>query len=296
MLTGSGGTVPATEPTELQFIQNYYAAGYEVVQLAWRDEWENSSDPPYPPGSYGNVQYAGCRPATFLRYVYDHYFTPSGTAGMCAQGSSAGSAAIAYALAWYGAGDPTVQNGGYLDNVELLAGPPLSDIYEGCEYPRDGPVTVCGTGGIAACTGWPSGGLSNPPSYLDPARTGVREWTNIPQCAGTTVSTTWDPIWKAESIVSASVTTQQLTYPKTSVGAWLCDTSTTTMNNTSAQGYLFYKRVSTGLQHYTVNAIYSCQGAEGIAGGNTKPDLSGFSGLTAIEADMKDLIRGCVKH
>jgi hypothetical protein len=129
-----------------------------------------------------------------------------------------------------------------------------------------------------------------------PPRTGVREWTNIPQCAGTTDTSTWDPIWKAESIVNASATTQQLTYPKTSVGAWLCDTSTTTMNNTSAQGYLFYKRVSTGLQRYTVNAIYSCQGAEGVGGGNTKADLSGFSGLTAIENDMKNTTTGCVKH
>src|SRR2546423_15724395 len=115
----------------------------------------------------------------------------------CAQGSSAGSAAIAYALAWYGAGDSTVQNGGYLDNVELLAGPPLSDIYEGCEYPRDGAVTVCGTGGISACTGWASGGLFDPPSYLDPARTGGREWGKIPHCARKIdKSSTREPGWE----------------------------------------------------------------------------------------------------
>jgi hypothetical protein len=40
---------------------------------------------------------------------------------MCALGDSAGSAAIAYSLAYYGAGS-------YLDNVELLSGPVLSDI------------------------------------------------------------------------------------------------------------------------------------------------------------------------
>src|SRR2546423_14143085 len=99
----------------------------------------------------------------------------------CAQGSSAGSAAIAYALAWYGAGDSTVQNGGYLDNVELLAGPPLSDIYEGCEYPRDGAVTVCGTGGVAACARGPPGWLSDPPPGLSPARTGAMRGTHFPQ-------------------------------------------------------------------------------------------------------------------
>jgi hypothetical protein len=250
MLAGSGGTAPSTEPTELQFIQHYYAAGYEVIQLAWDDEWENSSDPPYPPGSYGNIQYAACRPATFLNYIYN---TPllfnrdlnHPHAGMCAQGKSAGSAAIAYALAWYGAGDPTTLSGGYLDNVELLAGPPLGDIYEGCEYPHDGAVTVCGPGmdWIDACTGWPGGGIPIPPVYADPARTGVREWTNIPQCGGTTTDTsTWNPIWRAESIVAPPVNLQQFTYPNTSMEAWLCASSKTPMNNTTPQGYYFYKR------------------------------------------------------
>ena len=124
----------------------------------------------------------------------------------------------------------------------------------------------------------------------------MREWTNIPQCGGTADTSTWNQIWQGESIVSPSVTTQQLTYAKTSVAGWLCDTSTTTMNNTSAQGYLFYKRVSTGLQHYRVNAIYSCAGPEGIAGGNTKADLTGFTGLAAVENDMKDTANGCIKH
>ena len=68
------------------------------------------------------------------------------------------------------------------------------------------------------------------------------------------------------------------------------------MNNTSAQGYLFYQQVSTGLQNYTVNAIYSCQGPEGVAGGNTKADLSGNTGLKAVENDMTDSVKGCVKH
>src|SRR5208282_4513681 len=58
----------------------------------------------------------------------------------CAQGFSAGSSAVAYALAWYGAGS-------YLDNAELLSGPVFSDIQQGCEYPQP-PLAgwVCNNG------------------------------------------------------------------------------------------------------------------------------------------------------
>lgn len=48
--------------------------------------------------------------------------------------SSAGAAAIAYPLAWYGADRNTP--GGYLDTVLFTSGPTLSDIKAGCQYPQ----------------------------------------------------------------------------------------------------------------------------------------------------------------
>jgi len=52
--------------------------------------------------------------------------TAQNRAGYCAQGEARGSAQIAYSLALYGSGT-------YLDKVELLSGPVLSDLEQGCE-------------------------------------------------------------------------------------------------------------------------------------------------------------------
>jgi hypothetical protein len=256
MFTGAGGTAPATLPTEIQFVQHYVSNGYELVQFAWHDEWEDTYFP-VPPDWFGNVQFAACRQATFLKFVHSStQVTPQTPVilyqtgkGMCAQGSSAGSAAIAYAMAWYGAADSST---GFLDNVELLAGPPLSRIDLGCQESPAPNVTVCGSGGINACRGWPSSGISLSPTYISPAYNGVRQWTNVTACAAPGGNTSpWNSAWDSMSIVSPSVTAQQLTYPKTSVGAWLCDTTTgATMNNTTPEGYFFYEQVDTALQSF----------------------------------------------
>ena len=51
-----------------------------------------------------NVRTAACRPATLLHWIWrdSGYYT---VGGMCAHGFSAGAGEVAYALAWYGAGD-----------------------------------------------------------------------------------------------------------------------------------------------------------------------------------------------
>ena len=58
---------------------------------------------------------------------------------MCAQGFSAGSGALGYALAWYGAATSAEY---HLDKVALLSGPVFSDIEQGCEDPIPPPQTV----------------------------------------------------------------------------------------------------------------------------------------------------------
>jgi hypothetical protein len=140
LLSGfGGGNAVLPDGEEDLYVPTYTAAGYQVVQIAWGTpsgaiDWEFSNI--NTPSLGYNIRNAACRPATFLRYVYDHIYTnPTGKAGMCAQGFSAGSGAIAYSMAWYGAAD---QNTGYLDKVELLSGPELADIERGCEIGSGG--------------------------------------------------------------------------------------------------------------------------------------------------------------
>ena len=77
------------------------------MQLAWDSDWEATQDP-FPltnPPTYGNVQQAACRPATFFNYVFNNIYVPilgtNSSAGMCGHGFSAGSAALAYSMAYY---------------------------------------------------------------------------------------------------------------------------------------------------------------------------------------------------
>jgi hypothetical protein len=134
-LDGGDGTNAAMETDEQDMLAYYASQNYAVVQIQWATAWEQTS--------VASVQDAACRPATFLNYIYNTVYTTIATgqnanpsAGMCAQGFSAGSAAIAYSLAYYGAGS-------YLDNVELISGPVLSDIKKGCIVPAASSVTVC---------------------------------------------------------------------------------------------------------------------------------------------------------
>jgi len=70
-----------------------------------------------------NIRTAACRPATFLHWVKGTPGNPGlwTQGGMCAQGASAGSGGLAYALAWYGEGSD-------LDKAVFLSGPVFSDI------------------------------------------------------------------------------------------------------------------------------------------------------------------------
>jgi hypothetical protein len=118
---GGDGTSAVGEATELQMLSYYASQNYGVVEIAWATAWEQTTN--------ANIQNAACRPATFLNFIYSGIYQSIATgtggnpnAGMCAQGYSAGSAAVAYSLAYYGAGGP-VGTGGYLDAVELISGP-----------------------------------------------------------------------------------------------------------------------------------------------------------------------------
>jgi hypothetical protein len=316
---GGDGTVPAGDSTgtpsnPLSMLTYYFTQGYEIVQLAWDTPWEETDNPgqttPYP----GNIQNAACRPATFLNYVYNTYYLPitRGTggnpkAGMCAQGASAGSAQLAYSMAYYGAGS-------WLDNVELISGPVLSDINQGCEEPAAASVTVCPAGQWGCqLGGGPSWTLS--PTYVTPANTQVGKWTYDSSCtspSGTTSSS--DQAWLNQSIVDQSTggagqgAVPTFTYP-TSISAWLCRSLYHSVpncngggfnpdlcpNNSSTQGEIFYSQInsSNAPAHYDIYAVDTCDGPE--QAGNFDSNVPGFyptvfsgtiSGFNAITYDM----------
>lgn len=278
MFSGWGGTSPISDGADLQFAEDYYNDGFEVVMLAWNWDWELTYNPLGE--NKASIQAAACRPATFLKYVYTNplLYTPGPTDGMCAQGYSAGSSAIAYALAWYGADS-------YLDNAELLSGPVFSRIDEGCEVPAAPNVAVC-PAGQQGCVGWPSRTLALTPEYINGYSSGPQLWTGIQACVGSAPTYQYDQTWNDMSIVSSSAQSSQFSYPGTSMAGYLCASTQrhVLMNDSASQGELFYEQINGVKQNYSVNAIYSCPSPEGVADSGAQTS-TGQSGFTAIAAD-----------
>jgi hypothetical protein len=311
VLHGSG---PGTSPPSFDFPDAYFKQGYEVVEVAWDHDWEKTYDP-LPANTYGNIQNAACRPATFLNYVYNNIYLPiSGInqnqfAGMCAHGESAGSAAIAYSMAYYGANS-------YLDNVELVSGPVLSDIEQGCEVPAPSPVTVCGQTNYNGVQYGCQLGVGLPwtlsPSYLVGTNTAVGGWTNDSTCHAVSPATSVasNAPWLAQSLVDQGTgATPSFDYTHIGVSGWLCrtvrnpngydcaghnnDNPNYCANNSSPQGQRFYANIgqSNAPAHYGVYAVDSCGNAEGVPSGNVPGYLPAtfqgtVSGINAITYDM----------
>src|SRR5277367_924590 len=94
-LEGGNGTNVSGGQT---YLQRYLLSGFRIVQLAWKSAWESTGT-----GLKADIKTAACRPATLLNYISENI--AGGEGGMCAQGDSAGSGALAYSLAWYGASE-----------------------------------------------------------------------------------------------------------------------------------------------------------------------------------------------
>jgi hypothetical protein len=235
---GSSGTSYLNQGSSTtSYAQAYYAAGFRVVQIAWAEPgWQKaySNSPPLEP-----LAYAACRPATVLSHVYGH-FHQAGTA-MCAQGHSAGSAAMAYSLSTYGSSS-------YLDNVLLTSGPVYADIQEGCQYPNVVPsITLCAGGvGCDANTPWtdfpqyvntPNGGAAKAVAGYTIPGSNCNNW----KMNGMHTTSAQNMDWKNMSVTSSIAVYD---YPNTSLHAYLCappSDSDDTQNNSAAQGWLFYQ-------------------------------------------------------
>ncbi|MGA7909335.1 MAG: hypothetical protein WCA16_18155 [Candidatus Sulfotelmatobacter sp.] len=314
MTSGDGGEMPESN----SLTDKYFRAGYEVAQFAWADDWEvNYQDTSKGPG---NIQNAACRPATFFNYIYNTYFLQTisnnnSHAGFCALGTSAGSAAIAYSLAYYGAGD-------WFDHVELLSGPVLSDVKQGCQVPHASSITVCGqtncSGSQCGCQLGGGSTWSILPTYVGGAQVGVRRWTNDNSCANANNSGSWTT-WLNQSIVDQSpggtgeLPVPVFTYGSTGISAWLCrsvqnpnnydcaahnnDNSNVCPNNSSTQGQIFYANIgpSNLPPSYNIYAVDNCGNAEGVTATNPPSNVPGYqtaifggtvNGFNAIADDM----------
>jgi hypothetical protein len=296
LLPGAGGE-NASQEQEAKFATKYAAAGYEVVQLQWDSAWEDATSGNLESLYSPNVQAAACRPATFLSYVYSAYYLPleaqQATAGMCAQGFSAGSGALGYALAWYGAGTSAEY---HLDKVALLSGPVFSDIDQGCENPIPPPQTVC-EGNPSFCQMGDQAPWDGPVNYLGAPLKSMRAWTGKKSCGGAAVTTpAVDSDWLSQSIVNLPAT-PTFQYPDTVVTSWLCASGV--MNNSVGQGWIFDEQVAALNPSFSLYAVQNCPVAEAVYGATaTVPALGNESGMTAILNDMTDQSSSnrCTKH
>jgi hypothetical protein len=277
---GSGGS---------SYAASYYTDGYQVVQIAWASEWQGN----YATGTaLEPLLYAACRPATVLEHVNAHFHT---TGGMCAQGHSAGSAAMAYSLAMY-------DSYSYLDNVVLTSGPVYSNVQEGCQDPNVvTSVTICPptlNNGCDTQDSW-----TDFPQYVNTVLTGdtvsaaqavagytipgsnCNNW--MPSLGDTTNAQNME--WNRMSITNALAVYD---YPDTTIRAFLCGppTGDNPQNNSAAQGWLFYQNViAPGVPpNFLVHRIDNCTGDEMIWGiGSTDNGEGGASGFTVSVDDME---------
>jgi hypothetical protein len=298
---GDGGHRASDGATEITLLGDYVSpANYTVIQIAWGApaplDWEvtDSSGGTNP----ASILNAACRPASFLYWIkhVSSFFTAG--KGMCAQGHSAGSAALAYALAWYNAGAD-------LDKAIFTSGPVFSDIRQGCQVPNNQFTLICkpGTNQIG-CAGWQLAQEPPPPGYSLEYTTGYKSEVNFwsgnaspISCANNTQSTTasQNANWFQQSILY-NLGTQQpsFSYPYTAVSAWLCETvkGGVMVNNAAPEGQLYWAQFTNTAQisSLTVNAITLCPGTEEALDGFA---ADGNYGHVHVLNDMTDPTVGC---
>jgi hypothetical protein len=241
-MNGSTWTVPGMQ----NYAKSFHEAGYTIV-TATLPSWQNAGV-----GFAPNILAAACRPATLIHFIANGSQIALGAA-------SAGSAAAAYALAWYGeASDIAV--------LEIGSGPVMSDLSQGCETPKAAEITVIPTNGASfTSTAYYNAGI--PPQMT----------TFTGQTCLSKQNSTQQQIqnWLDMSILAPG---WQAVYPTTQISAWLCATSQEP-NNSAGQGFLYLSQV--GAQ---ITAMTGCTGSEDI---DTALTPQGINGLTALVADLE---------
>jgi hypothetical protein len=309
------------------YVQKYVDSGFQVMQVMWQwqptfETWRDNSD--HPPVK--NLKVEGCRPATLLHYLYKapwgHNSGTGFTKGMCAQGHSTGATAIAYALAWYGAGSDSPATG-YLDHALFTSGPAQADLELGCKY--DGstplPINVC-PAGQTKCGGAPTwqdcaqynNGFGPNPYHLDcmgrqvndaDAAASVAQFTftsnppancNNTNDSGIATTAFQNSKWKIMSVVSTGF---RYDYPRTSVSAFLCASGPGQYgdlpNNSAAQAWQYLQSFTDG-PLINVYPVEQCQGTEEIWGPAARVYQAGGGGQFGFEASTNNMITQCTKR
>jgi hypothetical protein len=209
---GLGTTMAPPQP-------QYVSAGLRTIQVQWDTAWENTP-------TLG-ILAAACRPATLLEWAFRNPHQASRTAAFCAQGASAGSGAISYAVSHYGMGD-------YLDYANLVSGPPFGRIDYGCA-----PSTYSGPP-RALCAGMPGALSPAPYAFHDgPAMGIVDPGENTATCSSANPPSADIARWAADSIVSPGAI---YNYPSTPLRFYFCTSPTT--NEVTGLGSFFYEQIA----------------------------------------------------
>lgn len=277
--SGDGGVQPTENGDDIPAYAPIYVGNFNIVYVEYMGTpWEDPDN-----GAGGDILLAACRPATFLSYI-DNSSIHQGA--MCAQGFSAGSAALAYSMAYYNAGS-------YLKNAEFLAGPVLSEIDQGCTYGNTYTPTICAAGSYCSPNTQP---WSDSVVYVYPNYNAINTWSGLQGCAMPGGSGNIG-FWKSMSIVDAGIVNgvaPSFYYQSVKKHGWLCSTlnqvcpggGSSCANNSSAQGKYFYDAINlTGDNQMHVTGITYCQGPEGVAQG-VDPDFPAWNGAQAVENDM----------
>jgi hypothetical protein len=208
LLSGHNGTTFLNSG----FTTPYLAAGFRVVQLAWNSEWEETSGL--------GLKSAACRGASVFKYVFDNVHLDDRTTGFCAQGTSGGGAAIAYALAAYGLAD-------YFDYVVIAAGPGVARLDYGCDKAlyTGAPLNLCSQ-------------LTNAP-YAFTTGGKVNAWENTTTCAAKSPLQSDVKKWASDSIINAGGI---YSYPKTAMSWFMCVTPP--VNNSTGEGKFLIDKVA----------------------------------------------------
>jgi hypothetical protein len=304
------------------YVQEYLNNHFRVVQVMWQyaptdETWRDNNGNP----NVKSLKLEACRPATLLWGIYQTFHGGgTGSGGMCAQGHSTGATAIAYTLAWYGAGS-------YLDNVVFTSGPPQADLQLGCQYPHasENPVTVCDQNANNQCkdsaSSWPDcpqygnhiapyhDCMDREVDHADAANsvatftmgTGHIDYTYVPNCNNTDEqnpnrnTNAFNSQWKDMSLVSTGATYD---YPSTSMYAFLCattDAGTGFPNNSAAQAWQYVDNIGQTAD-LGIYRVENCKGSEEIWEQNARIYASQGQGLLGFTVSRDKMINNCVKR
>ena len=113
---------------QFDVVDEYSKSGIQVVGLAFPNGGQGSMEGGWettPANNSMPVRAAACRPATAIRYFFDHLHEGDRSRAFGVFGHSGGSAALSFSLSHYGVGS-------FVDYAQISAGPVFARMDLGC--------------------------------------------------------------------------------------------------------------------------------------------------------------------